>query len=331
MIDEQARSMQALNARVASAFDRVQGIELARGPAIQPAEPANQAPLLLVQPTQPAAKPPAAPVARTKPALATVTASGERATDAAGPQAPLAGYAQNRVVSAPPPERPVPGLEAPENRGWLNMARRLVRPGSEEADGAADERSSWDMKSLLAAAETKESPERRSDGAPAPASGPQFKADPREIKQVEQGAPRRSAPQPGSTPAPRSPALPAPANPTPARHIMETLQAIAIDLCRFLEDDPPHELLKRYRNGERNVFARRLAGSLGSEQQALIGQKYRSDREFRDTVDRYVQQFESLLEMTARNDRDNVLVETYLSSQTGKVYMTLASAIGRLS
>jgi hypothetical protein len=26
-----------------------------------------------------------------------------------------------------------------------------------------------------------------------------------------------------------------------------------------------------------------------------------------------------------------VLVETYLSSQTGKVYMTLASAIGRLS
>jgi hypothetical protein len=48
-------------------------------------------------------------------------------------------------------------------------------------------------------------------------------------------------------------------------------------------------------------------------------------------VDRYVQQFEALLEMTARNDRDNVLVETYLSSQTGKVYMTLASAIGRLS
>jgi methionine synthase I (cobalamin-dependent) len=79
------------------------------------------------------------------------------------------------------------------------------------------------------------------------------------------------------------------------------------------------------------VFARRLAGSLGSEHLQMIAQKHRTDREFRDTVDRYVQQFEALLEHTARNDRDNVLVETYLASQTGKVYMTLATATGRLS
>ena len=113
--------------------------------------------------------------------------------------------------------------------------------------------------------------------------------------------------------------------------MIEALQAMAIDLCRFLEDDPPHELLKRYRNGERNVFARRLAGALGPEHLQMIAQKHQSDREFRDTVDRYINQFEALLELTARNDRDNVLVETYLSSQTGRVYMTLASATGRLS
>lgn len=113
--------------------------------------------------------------------------------------------------------------------------------------------------------------------------------------------------------------------------MIETLQAMAIDLSRFLEDDPPADLLRRYRNGERNVFARRLASILGAEHVRMIAGKYQEDREFRDTVDRYIQQFEALLEQTAKSDRENVLVETYLTSQTGKVYVTLASAIGRLS
>ena len=62
-----------------------------------------------------------------------------------------------------------------------------------------------------------------------------------------------------------------------------------------------------------------------------IGRKYREDGEFKETVDRYIQQFETLMEQTARSDRENVLVETYLTSQTGKVYVALASAIGRLA
>ena len=113
--------------------------------------------------------------------------------------------------------------------------------------------------------------------------------------------------------------------------MIETLQAMAIDLDRFLEDDPPLDLLRRYRNGERNVFARRLVQILGREQAERIGRKYAEDGEFRETVDRYILQFEALMEQTARSDRDNVLVETYLTSQTGKVYVALASAIGRLS
>ena len=113
--------------------------------------------------------------------------------------------------------------------------------------------------------------------------------------------------------------------------MIETLQAMAIDLDRFLEDDPPLDLLRRYRNGERNVFARRLVSILGRDQAERIGRKYREDGEFRDTVDNYVRQFETLMEQTARSDRESVLVETYLTSQTGKVYVALASAIGRLA
>src|SRR5258706_2112795 len=148
----------------------------------------------------------------------------------------------------------------------------------------------WDIKSLLAAAEQRERAQQR----------------------------------------PAAPQTPQDGYHTSSRHVIETLQAMAIDLDRFLEDDPPLDLLRRYRNGERNVFARRLVSVLGREQAERIGRKYREDGEFKDTVDRYVEQFEVLMEETAGRDRENVLAETYLTSQTGKVYVMLASSIGRL-
>ena len=388
MIDEQARSMRELNTRVAAAFDRVQGIEMTRAPNGYAADH-GQAPLPLpppaprhMQPPSPVrhaevAEPPVMPsqASRVKQPLPAPPAAHDFNSGVGEAQTPIAGYPQNR----PAPQEPRAsqgqahnqvqvqpqgqGPDGQEGRGWFNLARRFVRPSADDADAGADERGNWDMKSLLAAAETKDGSERRTGSGQGAQGVPQFRADPREIQQVEQGAPSdhvrnqaprmdvprheppatrvsEPAPQRPTTPQQRAPQPAKPAAPPPpaqtshqvsSRHMIEALQAMAIDLCRFLEDDPPHELLKRYRNGERNVFARRLAGALGPEHLQMIAQKHQSDREFRDTVDRYINQFEALLELTARNDRDNVLVETYLSSQTGRVYMTLASATGRLS
>lgn len=269
-----------------------------------------------------------------------------------GPQMGSAGYPQNKASGPLPQDRASPQGEAPESRGWFGLAKRFVRNPAEEAEPAQDDRSNWDMKSLLAAIETKDTGDRR-PSAPSAQGLPHFRGDPNEIQQIEQLGngdmpahrhvqPQQAAPQM----PPRQPSVQRMAQPqvqiqpqnggngsaqTSSRHMIETLQAMAIDLCRFLEDEPPHDLLKRYRNGERNVFARRLASILGAEHTRVIAHKYNSDREFRDTVDRYIQQFEALLEQTARSDKENVLVETYLTSQTGKVYVTLASAVGRLT
>lgn len=382
MIDEQARSMRELNTRVAAAFDRVQGIEMTRAPngyagdhvqaplPLPPPAPRHMqapSPVRHAEVAEPPPMPPQPP--RVKQPLPAPTSNHEYNSGLGEAPPPIAGYPQNRPAPQEPraPQGQVQGpvqgqgADGQEGRGWFNLARRFVRPGPDETDAGADERGNWDMKSLLAAAETKDGSERRNGSGQGAQSMPQFRADPREIQQVEQAAPtdhvrgqpprmdmprneppatRVSEPAPQRPTAQQRPPQPAkPAAPPPAqtshqmssRHMIEALQAMAIDLCRFLEDDPPHELLKRYRNGERNVFARRLAGALGPEHMQMIAQKHQSDREFRDTVDRYVNQFEALLELTARNDRDNVLVETYLSSQTGRVYMTLASATGRLS
>jgi hypothetical protein len=60
-----------------------------------------------------------------------------------------------------------------------------------------------------------------------------------------------------------------------------------------------------------------------------IRRKYRSDRDFKQTVDRYVAEFERLLEEVSRDDRGQVVARTYLTSETGKVYTMLAHAAGR--
>ncbi|MDC9701758.1 MAG: hypothetical protein PSN37_06015, partial [Alphaproteobacteria bacterium] len=60
-----------------------------------------------------------------------------------------------------------------------------------------------------------------------------------------------------------------------------------------------------------------------------IKKKYQADPEFQNTVDRYVNDFEKLLESISLNDHENMLTQTYLTSDTGKVYLMLAHASGR--
>ncbi|HMM13759.1 MAG TPA: hypothetical protein PKA57_03965 [Parvibaculum sp.] len=113
--------------------------------------------------------------------------------------------------------------------------------------------------------------------------------------------------------------------------VIETLQALAVDLDRALEQNPPPELWQRYQAGERNVFARRLYNMAGRQLYDRIAVKYRDDAEFREHVDRFVSLFERLLASARTRDRENILVETYLTSDTGKAYLILAQASGKLS
>jgi len=118
--------------------------------------------------------------------------------------------------------------------------------------------------------------------------------------------------------------------PRAAHHIIETLQSLSIDIDRALEEEPPLDLWKRYRNGERNVFTKRLAGLKGKETHTRIADRYQSNAEFRDDADRYMAQFETMLSDASDQNPDGLLAETYMSSDTGKVYALLAEATGRI-
>jgi hypothetical protein len=138
----------------------------------------------------------------------------------------------------------------------------------------------------------------------------------------------------GESPSERAPA-PAPSAEGPAhdfeaaaRAVVEGLHALAIDLDRLLEEEPPMELWKRYRSGERNAFARRLLTLKGQGIEERIRHKYRDDTEFRDHANHYIEHFEELLARARTHDRERVLEDTYLSSHTGRLYQLIKDAVG---
>jgi hypothetical protein len=115
----------------------------------------------------------------------------------------------------------------------------------------------------------------------------------------------------------------------PERHSIESLDSLAVDIARMIDHDAAAELWDRYKRGERNVFTRKLYTMQGQRAFEEIRRKYRSDREFMQTVDRYVAEFERLLDEVSRDDRSQMVARTYLTSETGKVYTMLAHAAGR--
>ena len=113
------------------------------------------------------------------------------------------------------------------------------------------------------------------------------------------------------------------------RHTIESLDSLSVDIARMIDHDAAADLWDRYKRGERNVFTRRLYTLQGQQAFDDIRKKYRADREFKQTVDRYISEFERLLDEVSRDDRGQVVARTYLTSETGKVYTMLAHAAGR--
>lgn len=110
--------------------------------------------------------------------------------------------------------------------------------------------------------------------------------------------------------------------------IFEALQSMAVDLDRALETDPPRDLLRRYLNGEKATFTQRLKEISSEDTSNKIHDKYLEDQDFRNHVNQYIEQFEGLLNEALSNDQEEIMIETFMSSTTGKVYFLLGGAIG---
>ncbi|MCB1443250.1 MAG: hypothetical protein KDJ72_09515, partial [Methyloceanibacter sp.] len=102
------------------------------------------------------------------------------------------------------------------------------------------------------------------------------------------------------------------------------------ELARSIDIRTATEVWYRMRAGERGVLGRHIYTYEGQATFDEISARYDRDAEFRNTVDRYVADFERLLAEAEQSDPAGNLLQNYLTSETGRVYLLLAHASGRL-
>ena len=112
--------------------------------------------------------------------------------------------------------------------------------------------------------------------------------------------------------------------------LIESLNSTAIDVGKVLSNDAPDSAWAAYLKGDRGVFTRRAVRLLDAGEVREIARHYDEEPDFREQVNRYIHDFESMLRTILAARDGSPLGVTILSSDMGKLYVALAQAIERL-
>jgi len=112
--------------------------------------------------------------------------------------------------------------------------------------------------------------------------------------------------------------------------ITEALNSSSIDIAKAFDNDIGDTQWAHYLRGDRGIFTRRAVRLLDKQEARQVSGVYSEDAEFRETVNRYIHDFEAMLRGILSTRDGNAMAVTLLSSDMGKLYVALAQAIDRL-
>ena len=115
-----------------------------------------------------------------------------------------------------------------------------------------------------------------------------------------------------------------------AAYLVEKLQSLSVDISRLFQSGIDDKTWREFHSGDQSVFLRKILKNLDRNQINAIRERYEDDGDFRDYVNRYIAEFETLLNQARAADRADVLTGTFTSAEVGKLYLVLARALGRL-
>jgi hypothetical protein len=102
------------------------------------------------------------------------------------------------------------------------------------------------------------------------------------------------------------------------------------EVARAIDPRTASDVWQRFRMGDPGVLGRHIYTPDGQQTFDEISYRYTSESDFRISVDRYINDFERLLGEAEQSDPSGRVVQNYLTSDQGRVYLLLAHASGRL-
>lgn len=113
--------------------------------------------------------------------------------------------------------------------------------------------------------------------------------------------------------------------------LVEKLQSISVDIAHIFSPEAEEELWKRYYEGDTSIFSRYLSKALSKQSFSQIRSMFETNPEFRELVTSYVGEFERLLAKAYANEKADILVSLFTSTDLGKIYMVISKALGKIN
>ena len=111
--------------------------------------------------------------------------------------------------------------------------------------------------------------------------------------------------------------------------LIDSMHSASIDVGKILSDEVDEKAWDAYLKGDRGVFTRRAARLIGSSESRAIRTHYESDREFQQSANRYIHDFEAMLRRVMAERDGGMIAVTLMSSDMGKLYAALSDSLDR--